>query len=108
MKPKIVDRPAFAVVGLSRAFSPETMKQIPLLWTEFAPRIPTLEGKKGWDCYGLCVPDENASGDQAGFTYVCCMEVEPGTPAPEGLTYLEVPAARYAVFTFDDHISRIG
>ena len=36
------------------------------------------------------------------------METAPNAEIPAGFVRLEVPAARYAVFTFNDHISRIG
>lgn len=110
MEPKIVEKPGFTVVGLSLRVTPtpENMKKIPLLWDQFGPRIASIPGRKNWECFGLCMPEERTKDDQPCFTYLCAMEVEPGHPVPDGMQSLEVPAARYAVFAFEDHISRIG
>lgn len=108
MQPKMIDRPAFTVIGLAREFTPATTRQIPQMWGEFVPRMGEIAATKAAECYGLCVPMEKTAEDQPCFTYACCQETAPDAGIPAGFDRFEIPAARYAVFTFDDHISRIG
>ena len=108
MEPKMIEKPAFTVVGLAKEFTPETAKEIPQLWTEFGPRIGSIPGQKGFHCFGMCVEAEKVVDGQPCFTYAACVEVGQDAEAPDGLAKFQVPAARYAVFTFDDHISRIS
>lgn len=108
MEPKMIERPAFTVVGLSRMFTPETTRQIPQMWGEFVPRMGEIAATNPRECYGLCVPLEKTAEDQPCFIYACALETAPEAPVPAEFARFEVPAARYAVFTFEDHISRIG
>jgi AraC family transcriptional regulator len=106
MKPKLADMPGFTVMGLIRKFTPQTMPQIPKLWEEFAPGMDALPGRKGKRSFGLML--DHTWGDNPIATYMVAIEVEPATAPPKGMELRQVPAARYAVWTFEDHISGIG
>jgi AraC family transcriptional regulator len=47
-------------------------------------------------------------GDDYGFVYMAAVEVLPSAAEHEGMTTVVAPAGRYAVFTFDDHISKFS
>jgi len=103
MKPRIVEKSAFHVVGMQGRYTPTTNHGIPELWSRFAPRMDEVEQRIGKHSFGVCIPIE---GDELGsFDYVACVEVEPGGRVPEGMTALAVDGGTYAVFTHRGHIS---
>lgn len=101
--PDIRDSAGFTAIGIARDFTPETIPQIPALWSEFNARIHEIEGPMAPRAYGVCY---NKSGD-AQFRYMAGNETAPGTPVPNGMERTTVPPGRYAVFTFTGHLSDI-
>lgn len=99
MDVRFEERGAFTVVAMSRDFNGETMGQIPDLWCAFTSRMWEVEGLSDEVLYGLNdVPEDLAEG--MDFRYSVAGEVPAGTTScPEGFSLLEIPAARYAVFT---------
>lgn len=108
MKPQITERPAFVVTGMAREFTPQTMPQIPTLWGEFGPRMGEIPGRVEGSCLGMMIGHAKTEQDEPRCSYMACVETDPAAQTPEGMTRMEVPASRYAVFTYDGHISRIG
>jgi AraC family transcriptional regulator len=103
MEHRIVELPAFVAMGVVRTFTPETMGQIARVWEDFAPGMDKLPGRVGKRSFGLMLDHtENVA------TYMCAIEVVPGTQPPPGMEVREFPAARYATWTFNEHISGIG
>jgi len=95
MEPVIKEYPAFKVVGLAKTFDMETRANIPKLWDELVPRFAEIRDAKDGTTYGLC-----RRVDQPGaFNYMACMEVSGIGDVPEGMEGIEIPAAKYAVFT---------
>ena len=45
--------------------------------------------------------------DESNFDYLCGVEVASGSELPRGLTSLDVPAQKYAVFTHTGHVAGI-
>ncbi len=101
MEPKIVNKPAFTVVGLpftgfissSPYENGDQNNEIGAVWDEFnarAEEIPHLHGP----AYGLCFAMPN---DQEPW-YIAGGEVEKVTELPSGMMSKTVPAQRYAVF----------
>jgi AraC family transcriptional regulator len=107
MKPRMIDLPSFVVTGRAGKFTPRTMPQIPQLWAEFAPLIDNIPGRTGESTYGVIAASDRAESDEPCCEYIACVQVDPTARPPETMKRFEVPPARYAVFTFDDHISRI-
>src|SRR5262249_37242258 len=60
------------------------------------------------ETYGVCTAADPPSSDEPGFTYVAAVAVERIDTIPDGMIALSIPAGRYAVFTHQGHISRIG
>ena len=103
MEHRIVELPAFAAMGIVRKLSTETMGLAAKMWEEFAPGMDKLPGRLGKRSFGLML---DHTDDVA--TYMCAVEVAPGTQPPPGMEVHEIPAARYAVWTFNEHIAGIG
>jgi len=105
LSPKIVDRPAFRLMGIAARTSnalemdPATAK-IPGLWERFS--FESLPGHIPYQptpgiIYGL-YSDFDGGADGAYTLLVGC-EVKAGAKAPGTLVARDVPGARYAVFT---------
>lgn len=109
MKPRLVEKPAFHVVGLSGRFTPETTKDIPRLWGRFAPVMATVPGRTRMDTsYGMCLDDEKGERGAPALEYTACVEVKSLAAVPKGMVGFTVPAGTYAVFTHTGPISEIG
>lgn len=107
MEPRIAHRSAFDVVGMAQHFTPATSGRIPELWTRFVARLDEIRHRRGADTYGVCLDADPAAGEDAGFGYMACVEVERIEAVPDGMMALTVPAGCYAVFTHEGHISRL-
>jgi AraC family transcriptional regulator len=102
MKPQLVAKPAFTVVGLllhTTALSPD----IPALWDKFVPRIAEIQRlSEPHVSYGLM-----ESFDQmTRLDYMAGVSVETVGELPEGMSRWDVPANTYAVF--ETTLSQIG
>ncbi|MDD3334360.1 MAG: AraC family transcriptional regulator [Eubacteriales bacterium] len=86
---KIVEKPSFTVMGLSRTFSNETSySEIPKFWQEKMERYPDFAAM-----YGVCM-DSNGKD----FTYLIAGNYIPWEDVPEGFTTETIPAGTWAVF----------
>ncbi len=94
MTPRIVDKPAFNVVGLAAEFSNATKAEIPDLWRRFRTRVADIPGAPHDHYFGLCVA---ADGDN--FTYVAAAEVDDLSAAPADMFARQIGEQTYAVFT---------
>lgn len=102
--PRIVDRPAFLVAGMSERHTPETMEEIALLWRRFMAHIGNVRGKVGDATYGICFNSDL----RGNFDYLAGVEVQGAAHLPSQLTSLAIARQRYAVFTHRGHISAIS
>lgn len=100
---KIVEKPAFTVVGITEAIHfdpslPPSENAIAKLWGRFNNRIPEISGLLGWRSFGLMLQNpENPPG--APFDYTAAVQIYQDGDIPEGMTRIEVPSARYIVLT---------
>jgi AraC family transcriptional regulator len=96
MKPKIVTKPAFRVVGMQHRGT-ITNDELPALWQTLGQRMGDIQGVADNDyAYGLTV-DMNMETKE--FEYVAGMAVERTAGVPEGMVSVEVPEQTYATFT---------
>lgn len=111
MKPKIVMKEAFTVVGvectgLEINLSPnydQNQNRIPALWGSFLPREKEIGNRiNNAVSYGMCIPEENGT-----FSYMACLEVSDEQDLPEGMVSRTVPASKYAVFTNKGPLSKL-
>ena len=76
---------------------------IPLQWRDFE-KLGTLPGQVGATAYGaLCGGDPKTQT----MEYMCAVEVSSFEAVPKDLGRMRVPAARYAVFRHDGHVSTV-
>ena len=89
---RIVEKPQFTVVGLSRIFNAETSYQeIPEFWRE----AMTGEDQKLLGIYGICMDlDEN----DKNFEYLIADNYIPWEEIPAGCVTKVIPASTWAVF----------
>ncbi|UQA60453.1 AraC family transcriptional regulator [Polyangium aurulentum] len=97
--PRLIDRRAFTIAGLSARYTHETAAGIPALWQRLASHPPP-PCRVGPYEYGACV--DTADG---AFDYTCGIEID--GMVPTGLVPLHIPAQRYAVFFHPGHIAAI-
>ena len=97
MQPRIVERDAFHVVGMTQRFTPGKIDGIPALWERFIVRVGEIESTVPGVHYGVGV-DDRRPGDP-GFLYTAGTGVATVGAVPEGMSVITVPAGRYAVFT---------
>jgi AraC family transcriptional regulator len=108
MEPRIVQKPAFLVVGMAGRFTPATTSRIPELWERFArTHMLTIRHRVGVHTLGICIDADPATIEQAGFTYLAAVEVARVETLPDELTSVTIPANTYAVLTHTGHISRL-
>lgn len=92
MEYRIVEKPQFTVMGVSRKFHPETSyQQIPEYWTEMFshPDFPLM------GVYGICIDDNGADGE---FDYWIADNYIPWQEIPAGCKSLVIPDGTWAVF----------
>ncbi len=101
--PTFVELPEFVAIGLADEFEPGQTERIGNLWSRFVPQIDQVPRRIGSDVtYGICCPHDSCPADEAResdrFTYVAAVRVADLDDIPRGMTGVQVPAARYAVF----------
>lgn len=85
---RIVEKPQFTVVGLSRMFHSDTSYQeIPKFWGEVMGKCPLM------GMYGVCIDT-----DGKNFEYLIADNYIPWMEIPEGCVAKVIPAATWAVF----------
>jgi AraC family transcriptional regulator len=92
MEYRIVEKPQFTVMGVSRKFHPETSyQQIPEYWTEMFshPDFPLM------GVYGICIDDNGADGE---FDYWIADNYIPWQEIPAGCKSMVIPGGTWAVF----------
>jgi AraC family transcriptional regulator len=95
MKPEIIDRQSFTVMGVTGHFKSAGDNFGPL-WNEYMKvheQIEVLGTSEGH--YGVYLSPDHSSA----LDYLAGMAVDTIEDAPEGVEIREIPAARYAVFT---------
>ena len=92
MEYRIVEKPQFTVMGISRKFHPETSyQQIPEYWTEMFSRADfPLMG-----VYGICKDDNGLGGE---FEYWIADDYIPWKDIPAECQSMVIPGGTWAVF----------
>jgi len=101
--PRFVDGKLLLLVGMSGRFNCDTSAGVPSLWQKFLPHFPNVPGQIDRKAYGAMYNFDDAGN----FDYLAGVEVSDFSRVPAGLSHLRVPAAKYVVFTHDEHISTI-
>lgn len=102
--PVIEDRPAMRLAGLGQHYTFKTMDTIPHQWERFGPYIPELENGTPGPVFAVVGRMEDGHD---GFDYFCCAAIPEGAELLPGLTEMRLPAASYARFRHEGHISAL-
>src|SRR5262245_36556636 len=90
------------LAGLKEHYTPDTMQNIPEHWERFRPYMGTVPTQIDPKTYGVCYIVKDAESD-----YPAGVEVSKTSELPDELTFIRIPAQKYAVFLHRDHISKI-
>ena len=89
---RIVEKPQFTVVGLSRMFNSETSyREIPKFWSE----AMSMENCPVCGIYGVCIDHQENDKE---FEYLIADDYIPWKGIPEGCVAQVIPASTWAVF----------
>jgi AraC family transcriptional regulator len=94
---------AMLVAGIVESYNCESPAGIPDQWQRFSPYIGTFPRQLGKAAYGVVYNFDSDSN----FDYLCGVEVSNASGLPTGITSLQVPSQRYAVFTHRGHVAGI-
>lgn len=100
--PRIETRPAFVVTGMADHFTFDSIPAIPALWAAFNEDQNKLTSVQAC-AYGISY--DTTGGD--GFRYLAGFATAPDAATPDGMTRLDIPAGRYAVYVHEGHVSQM-
>ncbi|NUS44796.1 MAG: AraC family transcriptional regulator [Mycobacteriaceae bacterium] len=105
MDTRILDRPAFRLVGhaarvplIHRGVNPHIQRHIAALPQEEHARLKDLGNTEPPGLLQVCAALDPDGAEGSELTYLHGVAVSQGTPAPGDLDTIEVPAGRWAVF----------
>ncbi len=104
-KPRFRELPPLLIAGLREPLNEQSAQTIPVLWKKFAPYIGHIPCRLGQVAYGLCVKSNDSSN--GSFYYMAGCEVSEFLDLAADLSPFIVPAHKYAVFSHEQHISKI-
>ena len=99
--PRFENGKALVIAGLRSRYTTETMNSIPAQWERFAPHIGKIPGQVGHAAYGTCW---NFAG---GIEYLTGVEVSSSSGIPGEFNVADIPAQKYAVFPYREHVSKL-
>ncbi len=98
--PRFEDGAPLLIAGLRGHFTDANWHEIPAQWQRLAAygSIPAPAGRIH---YGLCFNLSN------GIDYLCGVEVSTAANLAAEFTSVSIPAQRYVVFPYHDHVSKL-
>jgi AraC family transcriptional regulator len=102
-QPRFETHRAFFVGGLQGRFS-DPPKLVPELWQRFVPHLGKIPGQVGCVAYGVA----SFISPQGACDYTAGVEVVDFSSLPEEFAQLKIPANKYAVFGYGEHVSKLG
>jgi AraC family transcriptional regulator len=101
-KPRFENGKPMLIAGMSERITPQTWDKIDKLWWRFAPHIGKVPHQIGARvAYGAVTDTAD------GIDYLAGVEVKSASGLQGDFTHVTLPAQRYAVFTHDDHVSKL-
>jgi predicted transcriptional regulator YdeE/DNA-binding transcriptional MerR regulator len=107
MEPRIVNRPAFKVTGLSYVGKNEH-GEISQMWDKFNQRANEIKSSNNKEAFGLCFGTVEGGAQPGEFEYVAGFEVADDKAIPAGMVHRKVPAYKYAVFIHHGKLDKLG
>jgi AraC family transcriptional regulator len=102
-EPRFAERPAFRLAGYETSMGRAEASAIPALWGRFATHFGHVPNQIGGDAYGLCRGED----DQGRIAYLAGVEVSRFDDLPAEFARASLPAARYAAFRVETHVSEL-
>lgn len=99
--PRLEQHAAFEVAGLSERFAIGHAEAIPALWAAASAHFGAIPAASPAVAYGV----SDAFLEEGSYRYTAGLATAPGAVLPAGLDRVKVPAARYAVFSHEGHVS---
>lgn len=107
MEPKVVQRPALHVAGLSSRYKQQTRHNIPLLWERFIGQLAQVK-RVNQETYGIFEGAESCEGaSEVEIIYLAATQVSEDAALPKGWERKSLPGGSYLVFTHKGPISKI-
>jgi len=103
MKYQLIELKPTKVIGMVYRGA-NSKGEIPEMWNVFNVRFKDIKNPDLTKFYGLCY-DFSMDG---GMAYMAGLGVDTVEEIPNGMEVQEIPGGKYAVFTFTEHISKIG
>ncbi|NPV88392.1 AraC family transcriptional regulator [Coprothermobacteraceae bacterium] len=108
MEPKFVVKEETKVIGMEVLRTEDEKPEdrvITRLWEKFTARLPEIKNKKAhWAALGICRETEGSGL----CVYMAGAEVDSFDFVPEGMVTMVLPKAKYAVFTHEGPLEKIG
>ena len=89
--------------GIVERYDCQSPAGIPDQWQRFGPNIGRIPGQVGSIAYGVVYNFDS----EGNFDYMCAVEVSGTSTLPKGLSTLQVPARKYAVFSHRGHVAGV-
>jgi AraC family transcriptional regulator len=102
VKPRLEQHPPVLIAGLRDHFRSNASGEIPDQWRRLAPYLGSIPGQVGRTAYGLVFHSTS------GFDYLSGVEVGDTEQLPEAFTSVRIPGQLYAVFSHNEHVSRLS
>lgn len=110
LEPVFSEHPPRTFVGMRTLFygvdseKNNLATKLPSLWAAFVPRLDEIRRLHRGVAYGV-IRQTAAQGEE--LEYFAAVEVTDRDQVPDGMTAIELPAARYAAFTHTGNLSRL-
>lgn len=102
--PRFAQGEQILAVGLVQHHPFEKPQNIPAQWQTFMTMYPAIPHKREAIPIGL----SGDMDDDGNFEYSCAAEVSKFSRTPHGLIEITLAPQRYAVFSYDGHVSGVG
>lgn len=106
MQPKIVEKEEIKIIG-PLYYGDNKNNEIPIFWKNNFGEVSSLNTKRGNGCYGFCFHTSDYS-EKGLFYYMPSVEVENFTIIPKNSVAKTVPKHKYAIFTHNGEIEKLG
>ncbi len=98
--PRLEAKPALTLAGFGTRYTGETMARIPAQWMRFGSEVGQVTSDPA--AFGLCFEWRDGA-----MEYACAAEAPAAAKLPEAWRRYALPAARYAIFPHEGHVSEM-
>jgi len=107
LEPEYIHKDGFVAIGIKETFNHDNAK-IGQLWDQLVSRMHEIPNIKNKEAFGICKEIWIDGKIQDEFSYMAAVPVESNAIAPEGMEKIEIPSAKFAVFTHKGPLKTFG